>query len=306
MPHKKNPILSREPVRARAPAARRTRRPALEDVALWHERDISHSSVERVVDARRDDPRRLHGPRARPAWSTGLVVHAARMRANLERTGGLYFSEAVLLALVKHGPAAPGGVRAGAAQRARGDREAARGQVGALPGRFRELLGADPDIAARLDAGGARRALRPRAPPAPRAARSSTARSRRNRRHEQIDRRRRASRAARARRSTQHAVPAIGGRRCRLRGQGARLLHRRDAASGCIVVTDRLSAFDVVLGTIPFKGQVLNQLAHVLVRAHASETNYSKDKNLWHLSHEGLDLEFPENEPKYDKILRTF
>ena len=33
------------------------------------------------------------------------------------------------------------------------------------------------------------------------------------------------------------------------------------------------------------------------------ETNYSKDKNIWHLSHEGLDLEFPENEPKYDKIL---
>jgi adenylosuccinate lyase len=75
------------------------------------------------------------------------------MRANLDRTGGLYFSEAVLLALVKTG--LPRQQAYEMVQRAAlaAIREATdAGEVGARPGRFRELLGADPEIAARLDA----------------------------------------------------------------------------------------------------------------------------------------------------------
>ncbi len=92
----------REPVRPRAPAARRTPAPALEDVALWHERDISHSSVERVIGP---DATGLADFMVRRAAGLvdGLVVNAERMRENLERTGGLYFSEAVMLALVAQG-----------------------------------------------------------------------------------------------------------------------------------------------------------------------------------------------------------
>jgi adenylosuccinate lyase len=76
--------------------------PALEDVALWHERDISHSSVERVI-----------GPDATIALDfafvrltgiiKGLVVYPERMRANLERLGGLIHSQRVLLALTGAG-----------------------------------------------------------------------------------------------------------------------------------------------------------------------------------------------------------
>src|SRR5262245_23676147 len=94
MPHKKNPILS-ENLCGLARLLRSYAQAGLEDVALWHERDISHSSVERVA---------LPGATILPALMTrtasglveGLVVHPSRMRANLDRTGGLYFSEAVL------------------------------------------------------------------------------------------------------------------------------------------------------------------------------------------------------------------
>jgi adenylosuccinate lyase len=75
------------------------------------------------------------------------------MRANLDRTGGLYFSEAVLLALVRSGLPRQGAYEL--VQRsalAAINEAAAAGQTGARPGRFRELLGADPDIASRLPA----------------------------------------------------------------------------------------------------------------------------------------------------------
>nr|MBA3462673.1 adenylosuccinate lyase [Deltaproteobacteria bacterium] len=83
----------------------------------------------------------------------GLVVHAARMRSNLERTGGLYFSEAVLLALVRTGlPRQEAYVMVQRAALAAIAEAAVDGQVGAKPGRFRALLGADSEVASRLDA----------------------------------------------------------------------------------------------------------------------------------------------------------
>jgi adenylosuccinate lyase len=151
MPHKKNPILS-ENLCGLARLLRSYAQAGLEDVALWHERDISHSSVERVA---LPDATTLADFMTARATSLidDLVVHPSRMRANLDRTGGLYFSEAVLLALIKTG--LPRQQAYELVQRAAlaAIREATdAGEVGARPGRFRELLGADPEIAARLDA----------------------------------------------------------------------------------------------------------------------------------------------------------
>src|SRR5450432_3162814 len=141
MPHKKNPILS-ENLCGLARLLRGYEQAALEDVALWHERDISHSSVERVIGP---DATGLADFMVRRAAGLvdGLVVNAARMRENLDRTGGLYFSEAVLLSLVRKGMAR----QAGYELVQRSALAAASGS-----GSFRALLGADPDIASRLDA----------------------------------------------------------------------------------------------------------------------------------------------------------
>ena len=81
-----------------------TRRRRLENVALWHERDISHSSVERVIGP---DATGLADFMVRRAAGLvdGLVVNRDRMRRNLDLTGGLFFSEAVLLSLVRKGMA---------------------------------------------------------------------------------------------------------------------------------------------------------------------------------------------------------
>jgi adenylosuccinate lyase len=101
MPHKRNPVLS-ENLTGLARVVRAYAQPAFEDVALWHERDISHSSVERVI-----------GPDATIALDfalvrltsiiKGLVVYPERMRANLQRLGGLIHSQRVLLALTEAG-----------------------------------------------------------------------------------------------------------------------------------------------------------------------------------------------------------
>jgi adenylosuccinate lyase len=149
MPHKKNPVLS-ENLCGLARLLRSYAQAGLEDVALWHERDISHSSVERVA---LPDATILADFMTARATSLveGLVIHPSRMRANLERTGGLYFSEAVLLALVRTG--LPRQQAYGMVQRSALTaihEAAAAGHVGARPGRFRELLGADPEITARL------------------------------------------------------------------------------------------------------------------------------------------------------------
>jgi adenylosuccinate lyase len=101
MPHKRNPILS-ENLCGLARVVRAAVVPALEDVALWHERDISHSSVERMIGPDVTTTMAFMLERA-AGLVGGLVVYPASMRANLERSGGLFFSEGVLLAMVKKG-----------------------------------------------------------------------------------------------------------------------------------------------------------------------------------------------------------
>jgi len=103
MPHKRNPILA-ENVTGLARLLRAYAGAALEDIALWHERDISHSSVERVIapDATTVLDFMLH---RMTGVVRDLVVHADAMAANLERWRGAVFSEAVLLALIRKGVA---------------------------------------------------------------------------------------------------------------------------------------------------------------------------------------------------------
>ncbi len=101
MPHKRNPIGS-ENITGLARLLRGYAGAGLEDVALWHERDISHSSVERVALA--DACLLLDFALARmTALVTGLEFDAGRMRENLEAAHGLVYSQAVLLALVERG-----------------------------------------------------------------------------------------------------------------------------------------------------------------------------------------------------------
>jgi adenylosuccinate lyase len=103
MPHKRNPILS-ENLTGLARLLRGYVLPALEDVALWHERDISHSSVERVIAP--DATLALDFALYRFAGMIeSLRVYPERMRENLDLTGGLYEAQRVLLALVEKGVA---------------------------------------------------------------------------------------------------------------------------------------------------------------------------------------------------------
>jgi adenylosuccinate lyase len=101
MPHKRNPIKS-EQVTGLARVLRGNAAAAVEDVALWHERDISHSSVERVILP--DSTILLdHMQRRVLALVDGMVIDARRMRENLELTHGALFSQRLLLALVAAG-----------------------------------------------------------------------------------------------------------------------------------------------------------------------------------------------------------
>jgi adenylosuccinate lyase len=101
MPHKRNPVLS-ENLTGLARVVRGYAMPALENVALWHERDISHSSVERVIGP--DATVTLDFALARlTGIIQGLVVYPERMRTNMERLGGLIHSQRVLLALTNAG-----------------------------------------------------------------------------------------------------------------------------------------------------------------------------------------------------------
>jgi adenylosuccinate lyase len=135
MPHKRNPVLS-ENLTGLARLVRGAVIPALENVALWHERDISHSAVERVIAP--DATIALDFALARlTGLIDALLVYPEAMRRNLDRLGGLVHSQAVLLALTQAGMS----------------REAAYAAVqrNAMPvwegkGRFRALLEADPEI----------------------------------------------------------------------------------------------------------------------------------------------------------------
>jgi adenylosuccinate lyase len=101
MPHKRNPVLS-ENITGLARLVRATVVPALENVTTWHERDISHSSVERVIAP--DATIALDFALARAAGLVDkLVIYPEAMRANLDRLGGLIHSQRVLLALTQAG-----------------------------------------------------------------------------------------------------------------------------------------------------------------------------------------------------------
>ncbi len=144
MPHKRNPVLT-ENLTGLARMVRSAVVPALENIALWHERDISHSSVERMIgpDATITLDFALHR-------LTGvidkLLIYPARMQKNLDRMGGLVHSQRVLLALTQAGMSredAYKAVQRNAMQVWESD--------GALS--LRDLLIADPDVAALLSPG---------------------------------------------------------------------------------------------------------------------------------------------------------
>ena len=139
MPHKRNPILT-ENLTGLARLVRSAVIPALEDVALWHERDISHSSVERGIGP--DATVHLDFALRRLASVVErLVVYPENMRKNLDRLGGLVHSQRVLLALTQKGlsrEAAYAAVQGNAMKVWRGE------------GRFVDLLKADPDVRPRL------------------------------------------------------------------------------------------------------------------------------------------------------------
>ncbi|HEU0248481.1 MAG TPA: adenylosuccinate lyase, partial [Gaiellaceae bacterium] len=140
MPHKRNPIVS-ERICGLARVVRGYALVGLENVALWHERDISHSSAERVVLP--DAFLAVDYMVDRFVWlAEGLVVRPERMRANLEATGGLFFSQRLLLALVDSG------LERDAAYRAV-QRHAMRAWDEGLD--FRRLVRADAEIAGRVD-----------------------------------------------------------------------------------------------------------------------------------------------------------
>lgn len=141
MPHKKNPILS-ENLTGLARLLRAYAGASFENIALWHERDISHSSVERVSIPDATILADFMVMRC-TRLIDGLVVHGERMMENLQRTGGLCFSEAVLLSLVRAGLP-----RQEAYVMVQRCALAAHGGSGT----FRDNLGADEDISKHLSA----------------------------------------------------------------------------------------------------------------------------------------------------------
>lgn len=139
MPHKRNPILT-ENLTGLARIVRMAVNPAMENVALWHERDISHSSVERMI-----------GPDATVTLDFALVrltnvidkllIYPENMQKNMDRLGGLVFSQRVLLALTQKGTSREDAYRFV--------------QRNAMPvwrgeGNFLELLKADKDVSGKL------------------------------------------------------------------------------------------------------------------------------------------------------------
>jgi adenylosuccinate lyase len=141
MPHKRNPVLS-ENVTGLARMVRAYVTPALENVALWHERDISHSSVERMIAP--DATATLDFALARLATIIDkLVVYPANMLKNLERLGGLIHSQRVLIALTQKGVAREDAY-------AMVQRNAMRAWQG--QGDFLTLLMADTDVREHLSA----------------------------------------------------------------------------------------------------------------------------------------------------------
>jgi len=139
MPHKRNPVLT-ENLTGLARIVRAAVTPALENVALWHERDISHSSVERMFGP--DATITLDFALARLTNVIDkLVVYPENMQKNLDRLGGLVHSQRVMLALTQKGVSREGAYRLV--------------QRNAMPvwrgeGEFKALLNADAEVMAKL------------------------------------------------------------------------------------------------------------------------------------------------------------
>jgi adenylosuccinate lyase len=146
MPHKRNPVLS-ENLCGLARIVRSAVVPALENVTLWHERDISHSSVERAIGP--DATVTLDFALMRLAgMMEKLLVYPDRMLANLESLGGVVHSGEVLLTLTKAGI-----LREDAYRIVQSSAMATWTRLGTPEGRsFRANLEADPDVAARVTA----------------------------------------------------------------------------------------------------------------------------------------------------------
>src|ERR1700730_11742431 len=135
MPHKRNPVLS-ENVTGLARMVRAYVTPALENVALWHERDISHSSAERMIGP--DATATLDFALARLAGIIEkLVIYPGTMQKNLDRLGGLVHSQRVLIALTQKGVAREDAYRLVQ----RNAMKVWRGE-----GEFQSLLNADPEV----------------------------------------------------------------------------------------------------------------------------------------------------------------
>ncbi len=140
MPHKRNPILT-ENLTGLCRLVRGYCIPAMEDVALWHERDISHSSVERMIGP--DATVTLHFALHRfRGVIEGLVVYPENMRKNLDLLGGVHFSQRLMLALVEAGMTREDAYLVI-------QRNAMEVWAGA--GDLRDLVGADADVTSRLD-----------------------------------------------------------------------------------------------------------------------------------------------------------
>ena len=146
MPHKRNPVLS-ENLTGLARLVRAAVVPALENVALWHERDISHSSVERAIAP--DATVTLDFALARLAgMMEKLIVYPERMAANLESLGGVVHSGEVLLALARAGIS-----REDAYRIVQRNAMATWEGLDSGGGRsFRDRLAADPEVAGRVSA----------------------------------------------------------------------------------------------------------------------------------------------------------
>ena len=239
MPHKRNPVVA-ERLSGLARVVRAASIVGLENVALWHERDISHSSAERVVLP--DAFLALDYMLDRFAWLVdGLIVDAERMRRNLEASHGLVFSQRVLLALVASGLSRDESYRL--VQRnalAAWDEERDFRRARRVGSRGRRPPGA----------GVAGRGVRPRRC-------NASCRC-----------------PVRAARRPGRAKPRTkgGGRSClKLSTSGAGRfgeIYELGDDRLVLVASDRISTFDVVLPTeIPDKGRVLTRALGVLVRA---------------------------------------
>ncbi|HTN10121.1 MAG TPA: lyase family protein, partial [Acetobacteraceae bacterium] len=144
MPHKRNPVLS-ENLTGLARVVRAAVTPALENVALWHERDISHSSVERAIAP--DATVTLDFALARLAgMMEKLTIYPERMAANLASLGGVVHSGEVLLALARAGI-----LREDAYRIVQRNAMATWTRLGQPDARdFRANLAADPEVAGRV------------------------------------------------------------------------------------------------------------------------------------------------------------